>query len=619
MSLYRNIYTLLEMVLPHFADPGFRRVDIFKFITLLLTLSVLTSCATTVKGPDRSMAPPKAVALQSTIEELEADSSQGYYNYLKALIFERKGEYLEAVDQYRLATVRDENLVQAYERTAGLLLRMGKVTQAKEMALKGVAVSPDNVSLLMTLGGIHSSLEQRDEAIRNFSRVTELKPERREAWIYLAVAYFQAELYDDALSVLDSYTTKFPDDPLGYYYAGKAMGKLKKYDDAEKIFIRLIGRFPMFSKGHEGLAAVYRLDNKLDKAVETYNKYLELNPSDQAMRKRLADTYIQLESYEKAIDEFEDLVEQRRDDVELNFKLGLTHLRQAQVTGRKEEYEKALTQLQLVRASQPENNQVVYYIASIFEAMNMPGEAIKVWESLLAGEHPVDEKEIYLKISDLYESSGSTEKSLHYVYKALEVNPSDSEIRYFAGRLLTNMRRYDEAATEFSRSIELTPSNGKYYFHLGVVYEKLKKYEECIAAMKRVIELDPNHADALNYLGYLYAERNIKLDGAEEYLMKAISLEPDNGYFKDSLGWIYYRQGRLDEALQQTQEAIRAIPPDPTVLEHLGDIFLARGERDMAIDAYQRSLDADPSDGSTLPRETVIKKLSDTKKQLDRE
>ncbi len=70
------------------------------------------------------------------------------------------------------------------------------------------------------------------------------------------------------------------------------------------------------------------------------------------------------------------------------------------------------------------------------------------------------------------------------------------------------------------------------------------RFDQAVAEFRRVIVLDPKHAEAYNYVGYMFAEKGVRLDEAERLIQKALELEPENGYYIDSLGWAYYQQGR---------------------------------------------------------------------------
>src|SRR5687768_17414004 len=92
----------------------------------------------------------------------------------------------------------------------------------------------------------------------------------------------------------------------------------------------------------------------------------------------------------------------------------------------------------------------------------------------------------------------------------------------------------------------------------------------------------------------MWADRNVNLERAAEMLVRAVEQEPRNGAFIDSLGWVYFRQGKLDLAEKHLADAARLMPRDPTIQEHLGDLFARRGQRDLALESYRRALTLEP-------------------------
>jgi tetratricopeptide (TPR) repeat protein len=107
--------------------------------------------------------------------------------------------------------------------------------------------------------------------------------------------------------------------------------------------------------------------------------------------------------------------------------------------------------------------------------------------------------------------------------------------------------------------------------------------------MEKVLELQPAHVEALNYLGYTWAENNVHLDKALEFINKAIALKPDNGFILDSLGWVYFRMGELEKAKTALERAIVLEPEDPYILEHMGDIYQAGVQKDKARDSWYKA------------------------------
>ena len=110
----------------------------------------------------------------------------------------------------------------------------------------------------------------------------------------------------------------------------------------------------------------------------------------------------------------------------------------------------------------------------------------------------------------------------------------------------------------------------------------------------QILDKHPDNAATLNYLGYMWAEANVNLDRAAEMLNRAVTQEPRNGAYIDSLGWVYYQQGKLDLAEKYLTDATRLLPRDATVHEHLGDVFAKRGDLHRALDLYRAALTLEP-------------------------
>jgi len=151
------------------------------------------------------------------------------------------------------------------------------------------------------------------------------------------------------------------------------------------------------------------------------------------------------------------------------------------------------------------------------------------------------------------------------------------------------------------------PSAKAARFLLGAAYERTGKREQAVAEFRRLLGADPEYHAALNYLGYMFAERGENLDEAQRLIERAVALEPDNGAYVDSLGWVYYRRGRFEQARAALERATRLEVGDGTVQEHLGDVYGAMGERDRAGEAYRRAIELERGDPAKA--EAVRRKL----------
>jgi tetratricopeptide (TPR) repeat protein len=94
----------------------------------------------------------------------------------------------------------------------------------------------------------------------------------------------------------------------------------------------------------------------------------------------------------------------------------------------------------------------------------------------------------------------------------------------------------------------------------------------------------------------MWAERGENLDEAEQLILRALEMDPGNGAYTDSLGWVYFQQGRYQESLVELQRAVALLEsPDPVVLDHLGDAHEKLGQTAEALRHWQKALQLDPA------------------------
>jgi tetratricopeptide (TPR) repeat protein len=93
----------------------------------------------------------------------------------------------------------------------------------------------------------------------------------------------------------------------------------------------------------------------------------------------------------------------------------------------------------------------------------------------------------------------------------------------------------------------------------------------------------------------MWVERSENLDEASQLIRRALDMEPSNGAYIDSLGWLFFRQGKFDEALTELLRAAELLSePDAVVFEHLGDTFDKLGRKAEAVLYWQKALQLNP-------------------------
>lgn len=178
--------------------------------------------------------------------------------------------------------------------------------------------------------------------------------------------------------------------------------------------------------------------------------------------------------------------------------------------------------------------------------------------------------------------------------------PAGCELK---ARLLAQHGEHQKAYDEYMALLKIdekgdlrdqwTPK-ASFYDGLVMTCLGLDKKDEALQYVKTLYELDPEDAHGCNFYGYLLADFNRELDLAEKLVGKALSAEPDNPAYLDSMAWIRYRQGRYAEALSEMCKVLEndglSQDPEGEISEHLAAILKALGY-DATAEYYQKITD----------------------------
>ena len=250
----------------------------------------------------------------------------------------------------------------------------------------------------------------------------------------------------------------------------------------------------------------------------------------------------------------------------------------------------ALEELRLFLA-EPKNlekKSVRLLIAGIFELYHRYPEAIKELEFLI--EKDPDSVDYLLQIARMHNLNKDSQAPIRALRRAVNLSPEEDSLFHSLALAYMEENKNDEAIKHIRKAIELNSKKDSYYFELGALLERTGKYQEAIDTMMKVIDLNPSHSNAHNFIGYIYAVQGENLDRAVLHLEKALSIQPQNGYFLDSLGWVYYKKGETDKALAEIKKAMIYVEPAPVLYEHLGDIHFTLKNYGDASKAWNISL-----------------------------
>ncbi len=164
-----------------------------------------------------------------------------------------------------------------------------------------------------------------------------------------------------------------------------------------------------------------------------------------------------------------------------------------------------------------------------------------------------------------------------------------------AGDILLTDKQYKEAAKAYTKAIQKIPFPQKQHWTLfysrGVAYERSGRPKAAEQDLIRALLLSPDQPLALNYLGYFWLEQGKNVKKAKIMLERAALKAPNEGFIADSLGWAYYILKDYKRSVPVLETAVSLDPGSAVINDHLGDAYWRSGRKREARYQWRKALD----------------------------
>lgn len=523
-------------------------------------------------------------------------------HFVEGMAFEESGQMDKALEAYRKVLNVDPGQSDLASRVAVLLIQQEDFPQAIDVLKDAIKANPNDGEPYRQLAFIYAKyLKKTDQAVDYANRAIALNPTDIDAYQRLCEIELAAGQQQKALNALDLAKKVKTNDAsfwtrLGKLYAAVLFTpdaqpkpeELKRVNEIFKKAVANAGDDPAILKD---VADYYAASQQLKEAIPLYLRVIELQPDDANAREKLATGFILTDQRGKAVELLEQIIKEHPEKYQPYDLLAQVLDDEARSLQRENRLDEAKARFAKVAAN---------YEQSLLINPNHAGTYLRLAELLLGP----------LK---------NPERAVKFLAEARRRFPGAPEIVYYlaiAQREAKQTQRavatFEEALREAQLDQDNEIVNAKFYFNYGVTAEQAGLYEKAADLLRRSIALDPTSAaEAYNYLGYMWADHNMHLDEAKEMIERALQIEPNNGSYLDSLGWVEFRQGKFDQALADLLRAVKNLDrEDPIVFEHIGDTYLKLQRVSEALESWQKAFALDPKNSK------LAEKIESTKTMI---
>lgn len=530
--------------------------------------------------------------------------------FMAGQMADQNGEFTNAVSFYRRALQYDPHSNTLRRYLVSDLIRLERFQEARQEYRVMIEDSPEDRQTRFILAQLYEASGDTKTAEALYRDAIALGAETSGPFTKLGLLLMRQEKTRESTAFLRQALAIDPFDREARHILVNYHQLKGKNQESIRLLQEALANTPDDIEWLSALAKIYDALDMKEKAAETYTQLQQANPNAREAYRFLSIYYLHRNDWEGAVRQLEKLLRLNGNDLLARRNMGLALYKMGA-------YDEARHHLTILVDQKAADALTHYLLGSIFQQRDFHHLAADEFRQAVQMDQNL--VEAHLGLASALMAIQEVDQAVEVLENASRQFGTISQVLINYGLILLRMEKPAAALQIFKRAQELMPRNAMLYFHIGRAYYELNQFQQAVDSWKRSIRLDRTLADAYNHLGYTHAERGENLGQAVSWLKTAMALDPKNGYYLDSLGWAYYKQGKYQQALEMLQAACgllqkARLPIETVIYDHLGDIYFQLRRYQEAGKAWRQALKEDPENKQIQDK---MNKLPPQGKQAD--
>lgn len=587
-------------------------------------------------------------------ENLEKSPDSPAVRILDALIRDRQGRHVEALDSLKKAVELDDKAFWAFMYLGEILFRQGRLGEAAEnleAALKRMlsheteadngsrAGSKELLFVLQTLGRIYQRLADPDQADRIADLLEKSFSGDSEILLQAAETLEEENRFEEALFRYRRVEELARNDETVKFHArfaiGNLLAKLHRSDEALECFDTLLDHLSpdSWQAGllRDRIERLFLQDRNASDLVAYYRKRQEKTSGDAENLRRLALALRRLSRDDEALEILQSGLETLPSNISLRSTLAET------LTGAKRFSEAAVQYAEIDRLAPNDPDNLARWARAVLDDTGLDAEARKnraaeiLRRSLSGAEN--DPAKI-AAVAEQMNRAGLTEDAEKLFRRAVELQPGDPGRRESLAHFYRQHNRRDDAVATLRLALSEDRAASE-TFRLAEVFRSFGYSEEAGEMYRDTVRKDPENFEyRMRYADWLldglserqkYSKAERELHVAEtiaeplsEQYRRVLAQQADcllasnrlateianlrprlagapstAGYWK--LAVFLFTSGQSEATVEALEQALLTGSTSPAFLESVADLFGKAGRPDRAATIYETLLQIDPT------------------------
>lgn len=317
-------------------------------------------------------------------------------------------------------------------------LDAGKPAEAEAIFRKLTVADANDYAAWFHLGFSQTLQNKDSEAIESYRKVLAIKADVYEAQLNLGIVLLRQKKAKEAVEPLEAAVKAKPDQYRPTFYLGEALLENGRGAEAEPLYRKAYQLNPKSAEAAHGLGQSLLNQRKTEEGAKYFEEAAQLDASFRPALLQLANVYEADKNFEAAIALYKRFPEE---------------------AGARERLGQLLAETGKAAAAIPELEAAV--------------KASPTVANLTA-------------LATAYLQNKQPDKCPPLLDAALRLEPSNGELRLLYGRLLREMRKFDQAANQFALAVKLDPKLPEAWSDLATVLVLLERYDIALKSLDQL-------------------------------------------------------------------------------------------------------------------------------------
>ncbi len=549
-------------------------MNTFRTITVVTGFTLLLGCASSTKMDSREQ------------ERIRVMNQKAYDHFFAGALLDFQDQYEKALIEYYQAFLYDSTSSQILKAIGRNLMRLQYYDGAMKTLQKSHHLNPEDKETLNYLSESFYNLQNYQKSIEFYLKLLNLDPYNVTVQNNLIFLYSHLKMEDDLRGFYKRLMSLYPGDT--HYSIQYALASIRQKDlpEARRILEMVINTDSTDVNVLNVLGNLYEIQKDTLNAIRIYEKILYADPLNDEILNRLYRIYRNRTEWENMEKLYQSILTQVPDNSQVRLMLAEAHYLNGESDKARLEVEPVLQDEQY----RPAAHELLGRIA--FEKQDL--ESAENHFSALTRVNP-DNRFGWLFLAVIYNQQSKFDNTLKVLQQSLTLHPDDSDLLSLYGSTLSQVGRDQDAVKPLEKALRIDNENLATLSSMAAVYDKLQEWNKSDSLYILALQKNPDNALILNNYSYSLAQRDLELENALNMVTRALEIDPDNGAYLDTKGWILYKMGNYTGAREYIQKALDSREESAEVLEHMGDVYQKLEQPDKAREFWQRALEKDPS------------------------